>query len=313
MPTPETWNLVPVTPETWVAAGSDFPGNDTIPDGNDTIPDEGGNDTVPDNGEGPLDDVPLAGYIVWGGDFLGGEVPEATPVGTTLAQVSAAPGLTNVFSLVQDEDNKFAVTPEGVLTLADALDYTADPDHPFTLRATNIDNRTLDFTGRVTVLDRAPEAIDLTWEAGFSGGLIPEATSVGTKIASLRAYPGQSLVFSLTDPDGKLSLVDNGDGTADLELDGALDPGDPAHSFTVSVSNAQGSAPDLDEAIIVGATDDVLGVSFINFRVPFAAAPGTIAFKVIPTYGATTPAPVFTLASFQRRDVVAGTVAGNYA
>ena len=191
----------------------------------------------------------------WETDFANGVIAEDTTTGTKLATISAKreDDTTNNlgYSIVAGNDgNIFTIDNNGVLTLANALDYDDASTYSLTIRITDTTNtaHTADVAVDIEVVNvnkDAPTAPTITWEADFTGGNVAEDTAIGTTLASASATDGdddETVTYSITAGNtGDVFFID--EDTGDISLVGALDyETDTSYTLTITASDGTKSA-----------------------------------------------------------------------
>ena len=206
----------------------------------------------------------------WETDFANGVIAEDTTTGTKLATISAKreDDTTNNlgYSIVAGNDgNIFGIDNNGVLTLANALDYDDASTYSLTIRITDTTNtaHTADVAVDIEVVNvnkDAPTDPAITWEADFTGGNVAEDTAIGTTLASVSSTDGdddETVTYSITAGNtGDVFFID--EDTGDISLVGALDyETDTSYTLTITASDGTKSAT-TDITITVGDIDPEL-------------------------------------------------------
>jgi Cadherin domain len=100
--------------------------------------------------------------------------------------------------------------------------------------------------------NHAPFLPTVTWAAGFTGGVVPDATAIGTTLATVGATDpdGDAITYAIhSDPDSVFSIT----GTS-LKLASAVDHTvATSHSVTVRATDTHGAYVDNVVAITVTA------------------------------------------------------------
>ena len=191
----------------------------------------------------------------WETDFANGVIAEDTTTGTKLATISAKreDDTTNNlgYSIVAGNDgNIFTIDNNGVLTLANALDYDDASTYSLTIRITDTTNtaHTADVAVDIEVVNvnkDAPTDPTITWEADFTGGNVAEDTAIGTTLASVSSTDGdddETVTYSITAGNtGDVFFID--EDTGDISLAGALDyETDTSYTLTITASDGTKTA-----------------------------------------------------------------------
>jgi hypothetical protein len=190
--------------------------------------------------------------LTWRAGATGGvvadDVDSALPV--IVADIVAAGAAT--IELLADPDDKFDLVDNGngtaELRINAAVAYATKPTHGFTIKAT-LNGESVYYAGEVAlyavVVGTAPSSITFSPAALAVGNKITdnEDSALPLAIGTLTANGTHPITLAITaDPDSKFALVDNGNGTAALQIDQAINAGtDTSHSVTVQATNASGS------------------------------------------------------------------------
>ena len=174
-------------------------------------------------------------------------------------------------------DNRFEVTPDGVLKLRDGvtLDHETEPVVSVEVIGTDSAGNDIDATFRIGVADTNDAPLDLQ----LTGQIVSENASAGTVVGTVSFTDGDA------DDTHVLELVDDAGGRFEIDAAGNITVAEGAeldhetgasHEIVVRVTDAEGAT--IEQAYTIDVTDVNEGIESLSFTggtVTENASPGT--------------------------------------